>query len=76
MHNRQFSTGDAIGTVSKGFTRRKSPEKYSAKIPRRAYADAQRPKNPIESRIKPNGDYRTTKFTRKWPKSIEFNQFW
>ena len=62
---RQFSTEMPIGTVSKRFTRHKSSEKCSAKIPRRAYADAQRPKNPIESRIKPNGDYRTSKFTLK-----------
>ena len=48
-------------------------EKYSAKIPRRAYADAQRSKNPNRISNKANGDYRTSKFTLKWPKSIEFN---
>ena len=53
----------------------KSLEKYSAKIPRRACADAQRSKNPNRISNKANGDYRTSKFTWKWPKSLEFCQF-
>ena len=74
MHNRQFLPECELVLFRKD-SQRKSLEKCSAKIPRRACAGCAKDKDPNRISNDANGSYRTSKFTLKWPKSLEFCQF-